>query len=147
MSTDEFATYDAAYVLGALSPTERTAFEAHLRTCPACAGAVTALAGLPGLLAKVPVEDVTDPVAAPVPQTLLPRLLREVAARRRRHRWVTGLTAAAAAVVIATGAGVLGRRSDRTSIRLGPRPPPPLPGTTSWRSCRRRSPPAWRWSA
>ena len=53
-------------------------------------------------------EEVTDPVAAPLPQTLLPRLLREVAARRRRRRWVTGLSAAAAAVVIATGAGVLG---------------------------------------
>ena len=34
MSTDEFATYDAAYVLGALSPTERAAFEAHLRPAP-----------------------------------------------------------------------------------------------------------------
>jgi anti-sigma factor RsiW len=108
VSTDEFSTYDAAYVLGALSPTERAAFEAHLRTCPSCAGAVTGLAGLPGLLAKVPVEEVTDPVSAPLPQTLLPRLLREVAARRRRRRWVTGLSAAAAAVVIATGAGVLG---------------------------------------
>jgi len=108
MTTDEFSTYDAAYVLGALAPTERTAFEAHLRTCPSCAGAVTELAGLPGLLAKVPVEEVTDPVPAPLPQTLLPRLLREVAARRRRRRWVAGLSAAAAAVVIATGAGVLG---------------------------------------
>ena len=53
MSTDEFATYDAAYVLGALSPTERMAYEAHLTGCPSCSGAVTELAGLPGLLAKV----------------------------------------------------------------------------------------------
>jgi len=108
VSTDEFSTYDAAYVLGALSPTERAAFEVHLRTCPSCAGAVTGLAGLPGLLAKVPVEEVTDPASAPLPQTLLPRLLREVAARRHRRRWVTGLSAAAVAAVIATGAGVLG---------------------------------------
>jgi anti-sigma factor RsiW len=108
VSTDEFSTHDAAYVLGALSPPERTAFEAHLRTCPSCAGGVTQLAGLPGLLAKVPVEEVIDPVPVPLPQTLLPRLLREVAARRRRRRWVTGLSAAAAAVVIATGAGVVG---------------------------------------
>jgi hypothetical protein len=121
VSTDEFSTYDAAYVLGALSPTDRTAFEAHLRSCPSCAGAVTELAGLPGLLAKVPVEEVTDPVQAPVPQTLLPRLLREVAARRRRRRWVTGLSAAAAAVAIAAGAGVLG--SSLGSARDPARPP------------------------
>jgi anti-sigma factor RsiW len=108
VSTDEFSTYDAAYVLGALAPTERAAFEAHLRACPSCAAAVTGLAGLPGLLAKVPVEEVTDPVSAPLPQTLLPRLLREVAARRRRRRWVTGLCAAAAAVAIGTGASVVG---------------------------------------
>jgi anti-sigma factor RsiW len=108
VSTDEFSTYDAAYVLGALSPPERSAFEAHLRTCPSCAGGVTALAGLPGLLAKVPLEQVIDPAPVPLPQTLLPRLLREVAARRRRRRWVTGLCAAAAAVAIGTGAGVVG---------------------------------------
>ncbi len=108
MSTDEFTTYDAAYVLGALSPTERVAYEAHLTGCPSCSGAVTELAGLPGLLAKVPLEEVTAPPAAPLPETLLPGLLREVGARRRRRRRVAALSAAAAAVVIAVGAGVLG---------------------------------------
>jgi hypothetical protein len=83
------------------------AYEAHLAGCPSCSGAVTELAGLPGLLAKVPLEEVTAPPAAPLPETLLPGLLREVGARRRRRR-VVALSAAAAAVVIAVGAGVLG---------------------------------------
>jgi hypothetical protein len=125
VSTDEFSTYDAAYVLGALSPTERTAFEAHLHTCRSCSTAVTDLAGLPGLLAKVPLEEVTEPVTAPLPGTLLPGLLREVAARRRRRRWVTALSAAAAAVAIAAGAVTLTSSS-------GERPyPPPVAATTA----------------
>jgi hypothetical protein len=125
VSTDEFSTYDAAYVLGALSPPERSAFEAHLRTCTSCAAGVTALAGLPGLLAKVPLEQVIDPAPVPLPKTLLPRLLREVAARRRRRRWVTGLSAAAAAVAIGTGAGVVG-----SSLAPDQRPATP-PAATS----------------
>ncbi|NIH79939.1 hypothetical protein FHX46_002469 [Amycolatopsis viridis] len=50
---DEFVTYDAAYVLGALSPEDRSAFEEHLRTCDRCSRAVAELAGLPGLLSQV----------------------------------------------------------------------------------------------
>ena len=48
MTTDEFALYDAAYVLGALSPADRREFEAHLQGCPACASAVSELAGMEG---------------------------------------------------------------------------------------------------
>ena len=53
MSTDEFTLYDAAYVLGALSPAERREFEDHLKDCAACSNAVGELAGLPGLMSKV----------------------------------------------------------------------------------------------
>src|SRR5690606_26259909 len=56
-----FASYDAAYVLGALSPRDRQEFEQHLRECAECAQGVRELAGMPGLLAKVPGELVTDP--------------------------------------------------------------------------------------
>ena len=47
---DKFAQWDAAYVLGALSPAERREFEEHLASCPACQAAVSELVAIPGLL-------------------------------------------------------------------------------------------------
>lgn len=47
---DRFAEWDAAYVLGALSPSDRRAYERHLAECAACRAAVAELAGMPGLL-------------------------------------------------------------------------------------------------
>ena len=93
---------DGAYVLGALSPEERVAFERHLSGCEECARSVRELAGLPGLLARVPVEIVDpDQEPLPVPDTLLPALVRQVQQSQRRRRWITsGLLAAAAAVTI-----------------------------------------------
>jgi hypothetical protein len=100
MSTD-LCRSDAAYLLGALSPTERREFEAHLAGCADCRHAVRELAGIPGLLATASVADLEEQL--PVPATLLPGLLSSV----RRSRWrvraalgVAGLAAAAAAAVL-----------------------------------------------
>jgi anti-sigma factor RsiW len=41
------------YVLGASTPGDRRRYEAHLGSCAACRGEVTALAGLPGLLRRL----------------------------------------------------------------------------------------------
>ena len=102
---------DGAYVLGALSPEDRVAFERHLPGCPTCAQSVRELAGLPGLLARVPVE-ILDPEQppTPVPDTLLPALVRATRRSRQRRAWITGgLVAAAAAVAIgAVGVTTLG---------------------------------------
>lgn len=99
---------DGSYVLGALSAEDRAAFERHLPDCDSCTRSVRELAGLPGLLARVP-ADALDPEhisghrPEPVPATLLPALLNRVQRARRRRSWATaGLVAAAAAV-----AGVL----------------------------------------
>jgi hypothetical protein len=102
---------DGAYVLGALSPEDRVAFERHLPGCPACAEAVRELAGLPGLLARVPLEVVdAEQLTTPVPDTLLPSLVRRARRTRRRRMWITtGLVAAAATVAIgAVGVSTLG---------------------------------------
>lgn len=91
-----------SYVLGALSPDDRVTYERHLSGCDECARAVRDVAGLPGLLARVPVE-VVEPadLPLPVPDTLLPSLVRRARRSRRRRTWVTtGLVAAAAAVAI-----------------------------------------------
>ncbi len=102
MSTCDLAQLDGAYVLGALAPEERLAFERHLPTCPECSAAVRDLAGLPGLLAQVSLDAVASPPEPePVPATLLPSLVGEVRrAQRRRRQWVAGLVAAVAVVVI-----------------------------------------------
>lgn len=92
---------DAAYLLGALPPGQRLAYEAHLTGCPACAAAVRDLSGLPGLLARVP-----EPEAPPgedLPD-LLPGLLARIATERRgRRRANTVLAAAAASVALLAG--------------------------------------------
>lgn len=101
--TCAYATWDGAYVLGALTPAERERYERHLSGCPACADSVGSLAGLPGLLSRIDEYSVSAPPEA-APDTLLPRLVREVRRERRgRARVATGL---AAAVVVTAVAGV-----------------------------------------
>ena len=48
----EYALWDAAYVLGSLSSTERHEYEAHLSSCPSCREAVAELTGMPALLSR-----------------------------------------------------------------------------------------------
>lgn len=89
---DDYRDHDAAYVLGALPPEERRSFERHLADCVECAESVRALAGMPGLLAQVRVEDVLAPPepAAEPSSELLPRLLAGASRRRRARRWLAG---------------------------------------------------------
>jgi hypothetical protein len=102
--TDQF-TFDAApYVLGALSPEDRQAFEAHLDRCPSCESQVREFAGLPGLLSRLPADEVAAALdGAPVPPaTLLPALQFTVRRERRARRWrvaAAGLAAACLAVI------------------------------------------------
>jgi len=102
-----FAHDDGAYVLGALAPDERLAFERHLPACDGCARSVRELAGLPGLLARTPVETVEaaqEAAGTPAPETLLPALVRRTR-RSRRRAWVAAGLVAAALVVAGTAVG------------------------------------------
>ena len=123
MSTDEFSLYDAAYVLGALSPADRSEFEDHLKVCAACASSVGELAGLPGLMSRVSIDQITA-APEPVPETLLPSLARAVRRERGRRRLFVGTAAAAATCLIAVG-GVAITRQD------GPARPPVTASTSS----------------
>ena len=97
VTVDPFLTYDAVYVLGALTDDERHEYEQHLRACDRCTVAVQELAVLPGLLACCQPDDLAaGPALPPPPSTLLPRLLASVRKQRLRARVAT-LTAMAAA--------------------------------------------------
>lgn len=113
----EFEHLDGAYVLGALAPAERQEFERHMAGCAQCSRAVQELAGMPGLLARVDAETLEsiESPDIPVPDTLLPSLVRE--ARRVGHRrTVTTALLSAAAVTVAAGvlvgSGVVGGGND-----------------------------------
>lgn len=94
--SDPFVHDDAAYVLGALDPDRRAAFERHLETCPDCRARVQQAASVLPALASVPAE-----AFDPVPETLLPGLMRRAAASRRRGRYLFSAVAGAAAAFLA----------------------------------------------
>jgi hypothetical protein len=100
--SDKFATYDAAYLLGALTPPDRSDYEAHLAECPDCRRAVTQLAGMPGLLAALTLDQAraAGEPGPELPETLLPRLMAEVQRTRFRRRVTNTLVGAAAAAVL-----------------------------------------------
>jgi anti-sigma factor RsiW len=114
----DYATWDAAYVLGSLSSADRREFEAHLSGCPICSQSVGELSGIPALLSKVDGDtvaamDAEHRSAAPEPTpNLLPSLMTEVRRRRRRTRMTTWVTGAAAAVLLSVGlvVGLSGHR-------------------------------------
>ena len=107
---DRYSTWDAAYVLGSLSPIERREFEEHLAGCPVCQAAVSELAGMPGLLAQVPPEDAALLAVAPAeiiddgpPPGMLAAIRSREAGRRRRR---VGMLAGSAAAVVLVLAGI-----------------------------------------
>ena len=87
----------AAYVLGALSPAERLAFEAHLAGCAVCAAEVRSLTPVAAALAQM------TPPAEP-PAAARGRLLAAVSSTRPSRSSASWL-AAAAAVALAVALG------------------------------------------
>jgi anti-sigma factor RsiW len=111
---DEYTMWDAAYVLGSLSPAEQREFEAHMADCPSCGSAVGELSDMPALLSRLDRDELADidleidhadrSGAKPLlPNDMLPSLLAKVNWRRRRSRIVTWTAGAAAAAVLAIG--------------------------------------------
>lgn len=115
--SDPFRFDDSAYVLGALSAEEQAAFEAHLLICEACRERVAEVAALPRLLDGIAADeidtaDIHTVDAGPLPDTVLPGLLREARRRRTRTRWLAtgaaGLVAAVAVVLTLLLSGTAG---------------------------------------
>jgi hypothetical protein len=103
-----YAHLDGVYVLGALAAGERADYERHLPGCADCSRALRDLAGMPGLLGRVPADVVEQPRPAdPVPPTLLPAVVAQVRrARGRRRATVLALVAAAAVLVVLGAVGI-----------------------------------------
>ncbi|MFC8922914.1 anti-sigma factor family protein [Cellulosimicrobium sp. NPDC057127] len=138
---DPYREWDAAYVLGALGPQDRRAFEQHLATCAACRESVAELAGMPGILGMLTAEhaaalDGAAPPRGPGPggrtgtpvpgagpvgdgADVVPLAALATGARRRRVRRRGLLTAAAVALVVAGGV---------TGVALGGAPGGTAPG-------------------
>jgi hypothetical protein len=135
---DQYALWDAAYVLGSLSDVDRRKYEAHLRGCPSCRQSVDELSGMPALLGQLTVGEVTavdDGGSDAPPPRVLTSLLATVSRRRRNARLATWAVAAAAAVVTVIGvlAGVqfhsgapasVPPRTDASAVTMTPVAPP-----------------------
>jgi hypothetical protein len=119
---DRYATWDAAYVLGALSSTERREFEAHLETCDRCRAAVADLSGMPALLGLLSAEDVRslehEYEPPPLRTEVLESVLVKVRWRRRRARWLTSAAVGVAAALLAVGL-VIAIRPELMGLRSG----------------------------
>lgn len=123
--TCPFSTFDGAYVLGSLAAAARAEYEHHLTGCAECSRAVRELAGMPGLLARVP-ADVLEQLEdrPPVPETLLPGLVTAARRDQRRRSVRSALAAAAAVAVVAGGsAAIVMSRDDDGSPTAAPSAP------------------------
>ena len=117
LENDDYTMWDAAYVLGSLSPTERREFESHMTTCKRCRDAVAEISGMPALLSRLDSDDIAEidelgqAASAPPPlrPELLTSLLKRVTWQRRRSRVLTWAVAAAAAAVLVVGVFVAWR--------------------------------------
>jgi hypothetical protein len=130
---DQYAEWDAAYVLGALSPSDRRAYERHLAECDTCRSAVAELAGMPGLLSSLTSAHAEALVAEapgseapgselpegggpapsgvgpePAPVVSLASLAGAARTSRARRRTLAAVAASALVAVGALGGSVLG---------------------------------------
>jgi hypothetical protein len=128
----DYAYDSGAYVLGALSPSERAAYERHLAECPTCREAVGEVAVLPGLLGRLDPAGLEQIASAPSAESRMPDLLSAVTQARHKERaarrWRTAgsmLTAACLALFAGFGAGIL-----RDGSSAGTQSPPVAQATT-----------------
>ncbi|NMO54385.1 hypothetical protein HH310_24770 [Actinoplanes sp. TBRC 11911] len=137
---------DGAYVLGALSPAERAAYERHLATCSFCREAVADMSALPDLLSRLDAREfakLVEPLApppglSPAPSRLSPASSRlspassrlspassRLSPAPRRNGWRVRLLSSVGAVVLVALIAIGGFAWTRDSAE--PTTPPPGP--------------------
>ncbi|REJ07701.1 hypothetical protein DY023_03465 [Microbacterium bovistercoris] len=106
MSVDHerYATWDAAYALGALSAAERAEYEDHLAHCAACRAAVAELGPTVSLLSRLGADDAQSIADQDATDAGPVRVLAAARARRSRRRrvvaWASGIAAAVVVGVV-----------------------------------------------
>src|SRR3954452_10501496 len=101
---------DGAYVLGALSPAERTAYERHLATCSFCREAVRDISTLPDLLSRLDAAEFAKLVDPSLSKPEQHHPIRRLVTRRKKSK-ALGVrilsTAAALVLVLVVGVGAI----------------------------------------
>lgn len=100
-STDPYRDWDAAYVLGSLSPDELKEYEEHLSTCDSCPGQLASLSALPAIMSALPREQALELLDEDDPVDMVPKLST---AARKAKRWARVRIAAALVAAAAVGA-------------------------------------------
>src|SRR5258708_37393820 len=103
--SDEYALWDAAYVLGSLSDVDRRVYEVHLLGCQSCRQSVDELRGMPALLGQLSVDEVAA-IDGGGSDELSPRVLTSLLATVRRRRRNARLATWAVAAAAPDGMGI-----------------------------------------
>jgi hypothetical protein len=103
MTTEVQHTDVAAYALGLLEESDRTAFEAHLAQCTLCREELDDFTGMADLLRDVPPFEPPTPEEEARGGQVIDMLRRRKAVERNRRRTRTVLGAAAGVVLLAGG--------------------------------------------
>ncbi|MGA4688373.1 anti-sigma factor family protein [Micromonospora sp. AB353] len=136
MTGCEFAHDDGAYVLGALAPADRVAYERHLAGCAQCREAVAEIAVLPGLLGRLDPAGLEQFLEVGPETSRVPALLDAARERKRRERSrsrrryaLTALAAAALAVLAGVGVGLVQSPAEPTKSPVALASMRPVAGT------------------
>ena len=103
MSDDSFRDVHrdaAAYLMGALDASDREAFETHLGSCDRCKTELIELAPVPGLLARVDIEEFDHPFEFDATPIIEAAQVQVGDLERSRRRWQMAATALATAAAV-----------------------------------------------
>jgi anti-sigma-K factor RskA len=111
---------DGAYVLGALSPAERAAYERHLATCSFCREAVADISAMPDLLSRLDAKEFAKLLDPSLTSGSLHAPVRALPPRRHKNQKALRVrilsSAAVVLLVVLIGVGVVAWTRDGAPV-------------------------------